>query len=54
MSFKEKHIADNLKEFTSKMVPAILDDFKSKHWLPPIHNDQERINKVCEMIYNEK
>lgn len=53
-TFKEKHIEDNLEEFTSKMVPTILDDFKSKHWLPPIHNDQERINKVCEMIYNEK
>ena len=36
------------------MVPAILDDFKSKHWLPPIHNDQKKMNKVCEMIYNEK
>lgn len=40
-TFKRKHIADNLKEFTSKMVPAILDDFKSKHWLPPIHNDKK-------------
>ena len=53
-TFKEKHIEDSLEEFTSKLIPAILDDFKSKHWLPPIHNDPEKINKVCKMIYNEK
>lgn len=47
---------DDLQTFTEKMIPAILDDFKSRQWLPPIHtgNYTEKIGKICESIYNEK
>lgn len=51
----EKDILDSCKEFTTKMIPLILDDFKSKEWMPPIHtgNYEEKIGKVCEAIYKE-
>lgn len=52
----EKGYHDDKQMFIKKMIPAILDDFKSKHWLPPIHTDnyEEKIGKICEMIYDEK
>lgn len=38
------------------MIPVILDDFKSKEWVPPIHTGDyhTKISKVCDMIFNEK
>ena len=44
------------RNFTEKMIPAILDDFKSKEWMPAIHTGdfKTKISKICEMIYFEK
>lgn len=55
-TFKEKNIHETNESFASKMIPVILDDFKSKEWLPPIHTGDyhTKISKVCDMIFNEK
>lgn len=52
----ERGIEDTQTEFAEKMIPAILDDFKSREWLPPIHTGdyKAKISKVCDMIYNER
>ena len=52
----DKGITDTFEEFTEKMIPAILDDFKSREWMPAIHTGdyKSKISKVCEMIYNER
>lgn len=44
------------EEFTETIIPAILDDFKSQVWMPPIHRpeDHDTLVKVCEMIYDEE
>lgn len=51
-----KNINDSLDVFCEKMIPAILDDFKSQQWLPPIHTGdyQKKITKICTMIYEER
>lgn len=53
---EDKGITDTFEEFTEKMIPAILDDFKSREWMPAIHTGdyKSKISKVCEMIYNER
>ena len=52
----EQGLAESEKEFTEKMIPVILDDFKSKAWMPPIHTGdyKQKVGKVCSMIYEEK
>lgn len=52
----KKNIHETNESFASKMIPVILDDFKSKEWLPPIHTGDyhTKISKVCDMIFNEK
>ena len=47
---------DDKKKFTETIIPAILDDFKSQVWMPPIHRpeDHDELVKVCEMIYDEE
>ena len=52
----EQGLAESEKEFTEKMIPLILDDFKSKAWIPPIHTGdyKQKIGKICTMIYEEK
>lgn len=52
----EKGYEDDKQTFIQKMTPVILDDFKSKQWLPPIHTGdyQSKVAKVCTMIYNEQ
>ena len=54
--FAEKGYCDNCQEFTEKMIPLVMDDFKSREWMPPIHtgNYKEKIGKICEAIYAEK
>ena len=54
--FAEKGYCDNCREFTEKMIPLVMDDFKSREWMPPIHtgNYKEKIGKICEAIYAEK
>ena len=55
-SMIEKGFNDDLEIFTKKMIPAVMDDFKSTQWLPPIHTDNysEKIGKLCRSIYMEK
>lgn len=55
-TMQERNIQDSMEEFTEKMIPAILDDFKSKEWMPAIHTGdfKTKISKICEMIYFEK
>ena len=38
------------------MIPLVMDDFKSREQMPPIHtgNYKEKIGKICEAIYAEK
>ncbi len=52
----EQGRAESEQEFTEKMIPFILDDFKSKAWMPPIHTGdyKQKIGKICSMIYEEK
>ena len=52
----ERGLAESEQEFTEKMIPIILDDFKSKAWMPPIHTGDymQKVGKVCSMIYEEK
>lgn len=47
---------DDKKKFTETIIPAILDDYKSQVWMPPIHRpeDHDALVKVCEMIYDEE
>ena len=47
---------DDVDQFTENLIPAILDDFKSRNWVPPIDGEENRENlvNVCHMIYNEK
>ena len=55
-TIEEKGINDNEETFIEKIIPAILDDFKSKQWLPPIHleNSTEKIAEICKRIYQER
>lgn len=52
----EKGFQDDEQTFCEKMIPVILDDFKSKEWMPPIHTGdyQTKIAKICAMIYEEQ
>lgn len=55
-TLEEKGIQDDLETFKSKIIPATMDDFKSRLWVPPIHtgNYEEKAGRICEMIYNER
>ena len=55
-TFAEKGYHDSCQEFTKKMIPLIMDDFKSREWIPPIHtgNYEEKVGKICKAIYMEK
>ena len=55
-TFAEKGYHDSCQEFTEKMIPLIMDDFKSREWMPPIHtgNYEEKVGKICEAIYTGK
>lgn len=44
---------DDRDTFIGKIVPAALDDFKSREWRPPIHERNEDMAAVCGMIYDE-
>lgn len=50
---KAQGIEDDRETFVKKMVPAMLDDFKSHEWRPPIHETYEAAAAVCGMIYDE-
>lgn len=47
---------DDKAAFTENLIPAILDDYKSRVWVPSIHReeDREHLIRVCEMIYEEE
>lgn len=47
---------DDRETFVENIIPAILDDFKSHNWQPPIHRpeDHETLVRVCRMIYDEE
>lgn len=55
-TFEQNGYNDSCEEFTTKMVPAIMDDFKSHEWMPPIHTGdyKEKVGKICATIYYEK
>lgn len=55
-AIKASGFDDDKKTFTEKLIPAILDDYKSQLWMPPIHRPEDRdaLVKVCEMIYEEE
>lgn len=55
-AIKANGFDDDKKTFTEKLIPAILDDYKSQLWMPPIHRpeDHDNLVKVCEMIYEEE
>ena len=54
-TLKEQGIEEEKEAFVKKMIPMILDDFKSREWLPPIHTGDynEKVGKVCRMIWEE-
>lgn len=47
---------DDKRTFAENLVEPILDDFKSRIWMPPIHRpeDRERLLEFCEEIYDEE
>ncbi len=47
---------DDKEKFIETLIPAILDDYKSQVWMPPIHRPEDRaqLEKVCGMIYDEE
>lgn len=58
MSLKEwmdaKEYEDDRETYIQKMIPFVLDDFKSTTWNPPIHLDENMCGKVCGMVYDDK
>ena len=55
-AIKASGFDDDKKTFVENLIPAILDDYKSQLWRPPIHRPEDRqmLVKVCEMIYDEE
>lgn len=55
-TLKEKGYEDDEQTFITKMIPVVMDDFKSRQWIPPIHTDDyvEKIGKICAEIYREE
>ncbi|MGG7142058.1 iron-containing alcohol dehydrogenase [Clostridium nigeriense] len=53
-TFKEQGVEDSFEMFVEKVAPATLDDFKSRLWQPPIHDNPETMRKVLEMIYYQE
>lgn len=47
---------DDRDTFVDNIIPAVLDDFKSHNWNPPIHRpeDHKTLVTVCQMIYDEE
>lgn len=47
---------DDKRTFAENLVEPILDDFKSRTWMPPIHRpeDRERLIRLCEEIYEDE
>ena len=45
---------DTKEEFVKKMVPFVLDDWKSRNWLPPIHLKDEDCAAVCAQVYDDR
>ena len=41
-TLQEKGGFDDEQTFIEKMIPVVMDDFKSRQWLPPIHGDNYR------------
>lgn len=55
-TLQEKGCLDDEQTFIEKMIPVVMDDFKSHQWLPPIHTGdyREKVGRVCSAIYEEK
>lgn len=55
-TLKKNGYEDDEQTFITKMIPIVMDDFKSRQWLPPIHTDDyaEKVGKICAEIYREK
>lgn len=55
-TLQENGFPDDEETFIEKMIPLVMDDFKSRQWLPPIHGDdyREKVGKICSSIYEEK
>ncbi|MCI7302580.1 MAG: iron-containing alcohol dehydrogenase [Clostridiales Family XIII bacterium] len=55
-AIKASGFDDDKKTFVENLIPAILDDYKSQLFMPPIHRPEDRqmLVKVCEMIYDEE
>lgn len=53
--FAERGIDDSEDTFVEKMLPVVMDDFKSREWMPPIHTGDWRAKagEVCRSIYRE-
>lgn len=54
-TLQEKGCLDDEQTFIEKMIPVVMDDFKSHQWLPPIHTGDYRVKvgRVCSAIYEE-
>ena len=53
-AMEEQGLYDDREDFIGKAVPLVLDDFKSKLWLPPIHDNWKALENVLGMIYDER
>lgn len=55
-AMRENGFEEEEQVFLQKMVPAVLDDFKSQLWLPPIHTEDswQKVAQVCLQIYREQ
>lgn len=54
-SLQEKGQFDDRSTFVQKMIPLVLDDFKSRLWMPPIHREEDRtvLMQLLEAVYDE-
>lgn len=52
----ENGVYDDEETFIRKLIPSVMDDFKSRFWLPPIHTGdyEKKIGAVLASIYEEK
>ncbi len=55
-AIRKNGFEDDEETFVQNLIPAILDDYKSRVWMPPIHRseDRERLEAVCRSIYEEE
>ena len=53
-AMREAGYDDDRETFIRKMIPFVLDDYKSTTWNPPIHESEEACGAICGQVYDEE